>query len=283
MEVLGQPAEDRTFLHPVQWYYLAEKEQNSSLHRISQSMVHGPESCTSPGEVLVLPSSLQLLGCTAQFHPRHHDRSWAAMTSFFVTSLPRSPSHHHRPWTLIGPWIPPAQEGPQMYHAPMSPCPSESVLSSSIHSSLDMILKPFINTGGFPGGSVVKEATCNAGDAGIEDLILGSGRSPGGAWQPTAVFLPGKSQESTVHRVAKSWTRLNRQSKYTCTPSLTFTPCSCSSLPTSLWKHEPHIATPSPAPPEQSRGLGTVVSQLFICLTYIYPMPPACRDSSRSP
>ena len=44
---------------------------------------------------------------------------------------------------------------------------------------------------GFPSGSVVKNPLTNAGDVG---LIPGSGRSPGeGIWQPTPVFLPGKS------------------------------------------------------------------------------------------
>ena len=44
---------------------------------------------------------------------------------------------------------------------------------------------------GFPGDSVVKNLPANAGD---EDLIPGSGRCPGeGNWQPTLVFLPGKS------------------------------------------------------------------------------------------
>ena len=33
---------------------------------------------------------------------------------------------------------------------------------------------------GFPGSSVGKESTCNAGDAGDVGLILRSGRSPGG-------------------------------------------------------------------------------------------------------
>ena len=47
---------------------------------------------------------------------------------------------------------------------------------------------------GFPGGSVGKESSCNAGDKGS---ILGSGRSPGilampRKWQPNPVFLPGK-------------------------------------------------------------------------------------------
>ena len=42
---------------------------------------------------------------------------------------------------------------------------------------------------GFPGGSDVKESTCNVGDPG---LIPGLGRPPGGR-QPTPVFLPGES------------------------------------------------------------------------------------------
>ena len=33
---------------------------------------------------------------------------------------------------------------------------------------------------GFPGGSVVKESTCQAGDTGDVGSILGSGRSTGG-------------------------------------------------------------------------------------------------------
>ena len=33
---------------------------------------------------------------------------------------------------------------------------------------------------GFPGGSVSKESTCNAGDAGDIGLIPGPGRAPGG-------------------------------------------------------------------------------------------------------
>ena len=42
---------------------------------------------------------------------------------------------------------------------------------------------------GFPGGSVVKSLPANAGDQGS---IPGPGRSSG-EWQPTLVFLPGKS------------------------------------------------------------------------------------------
>ena len=43
---------------------------------------------------------------------------------------------------------------------------------------------------GFPGGSVGKESTYNAGDMGS---IPGLGRSPGGGHEPTSLFLPGKS------------------------------------------------------------------------------------------
>ena len=50
----------------------------------------------------------------------------------------------------------------------------------------------FTNCGtmGFPSGSDSKESACNMGDLG---LIPGLGRSPGGEWQPTPVFLPGES------------------------------------------------------------------------------------------
>ena len=53
--------------------------------------------------------------------------------------------------------------------------------------------------------------------------VPGLGRSPGGregmARQPTLVFLPGEfhgreAWQATVHRVAKSWTRLKRLSTY---------------------------------------------------------------------
>ena len=44
----------------------------------------------------------------------------------------------------------------------------------------------------FPVSSDNKEFACNAGDLGS---VPGLGRSPGGEWQPTLVFLPGKSHE----------------------------------------------------------------------------------------
>ena len=46
---------------------------------------------------------------------------------------------------------------------------------------------------GFPGGSVVKNPPANAGDVG---LIPRSVRFPyRRKWEPTPIFLPGKSQE----------------------------------------------------------------------------------------
>ena len=51
---------------------------------------------------------------------------------------------------------------------------------------------------GFPDGSDGKHTICKAGDLG---LIPGLGRSPGGGlWQPTPVFLPGKSLDRGAWR-----------------------------------------------------------------------------------
>ena len=60
---------------------------------------------------------------------------------------------------------------------------------------------------------VMKEPACNAGDT---NSTPGWGRSPGGGkWQPTLVFLSGKSHgwrslvgyRATVHRVASDTTK----------------------------------------------------------------------------
>jgi len=62
---------------------------------------------------------------------------------------------------------------------------------------------------GFPGGSDDNESACNAGEMGS---IPRSRRFPQGRkWQPTPVFLPGKSHgwgiwQATVQRVTKSQT-----------------------------------------------------------------------------
>ena len=63
---------------------------------------------------------------------------------------------------------------------------------------------------GFPGGSVVKNPPANVGDM---VLIPGSGNPCRRKWQPTSVFLPGKShgqrghgilqEQATVHGVVK--------------------------------------------------------------------------------
>ena len=47
---------------------------------------------------------------------------------------------------------------------------------------------------GFPGGSVVRNPSANAADAGNSGLISGLGRPPGERkkWQLIPIFLPGK-------------------------------------------------------------------------------------------
>ena len=45
----------------------------------------------------------------------------------------------------------------------------------------------------FPGSSVVKNLSANAGDAWDMGSIPQLGRSPRGGWQPTPVLLLGKS------------------------------------------------------------------------------------------
>ena len=49
---------------------------------------------------------------------------------------------------------------------------------------------------GFPNDSAGKDSACSVGDTGDVGSIPGSGRSPEkGKWQPTPVFLLGKSHE----------------------------------------------------------------------------------------
>ena len=73
-------------------------------------------------------------------------------------------------------------------------------------------LTSFVFFWGFPGGSQVKVSACNAGDLGS---IPGSGRSPGeGNGNPLQYSwlenpMDGGAWRATVHRVAKSWTRLS--------------------------------------------------------------------------
>ena len=70
----------------------------------------------------------------------------------------------------------------------------------------------------FPDGSVVKNLSANAGDAGGVGLIPGSGRSPGGGkgnpLQNSCLENPMDRGAwwATVHSVAKSWTWLKQLS-----------------------------------------------------------------------
>ena len=59
--------------------------------------------------------------------------------------------------------------------------------------SIDLYLSGLFHLG-FPGGSVLKNVPADARDTEDRGLIPGLGRSPGRRkWQPTLVFLPGKS------------------------------------------------------------------------------------------
>ena len=77
---------------------------------------------------------------------------------------------------------------------------------------------------GFPGGSVVKKITSNAGDTGDGSSIPGLGRSPGGGYsnplQYSRLENPmGKGAWwAIVHRVTKSQTRLKQLSTHTRLP-----------------------------------------------------------------
>ena len=63
-----------------------------------------------------------------------------------------------------------------------------SVLYKLTHAGLDSS----------PGvAPVVKNPPANAGDRRDVGLIPGLGQSPGRAWQPTPVFLPGKNNGGT--------------------------------------------------------------------------------------
>ena len=75
---------------------------------------------------------------------------------------------------------------------------------------------------GLPGGSVGKESTCNAGDAGDMGSIPGLGRSPGGGHgtplQYSCLETPMDRGAwcTMVHRVPKSRTRLKLLGTHTC-------------------------------------------------------------------
>ena len=65
---------------------------------------------------------------------------------------------------------------------------------------------------GFPGGSVVKTLSANAGDMG---LILGSRRSPGEGndnllqYSGLGTPMDREAWQAPVHGVAKTWTQLS--------------------------------------------------------------------------
>ena len=63
-------------------------------------------------------------------------------------------------------------------------------------------------TAGFPGGSVVKNSSTNAGDAGDRGLIFGSGRSPGrGNGNPSRILAWKKPMERGARQGYHPWGR----------------------------------------------------------------------------
>ena len=76
-------------------------------------------------------------------------------------------------------------------------------------------MNPSIPFWGFPGGLVVKNLPANAGASGDVISIPGPGRSPGGGngnplqYSCLGNFTEREAWWATVHRVAKSQTRLS--------------------------------------------------------------------------
>ena len=74
---------------------------------------------------------------------------------------------------------------------------------------------------------VVKNLPANAADTRDEGSVPGSGRSPGGRHGNPLQYLylgnpmDREDWQATVHRAAKSWTRLKRLSTHTCTIMIT--------------------------------------------------------------
>ena len=92
-------------------------------------------------------------------------------------------------------------------------------LVSTLAAFLEAFYEPWGWVGCFPGGSEVKASACNAGDLGSAP---GLGRSPGeGNGNPLQYSclenpMDGRVWWATVHRVAKSWTRLHFHFDFLC-------------------------------------------------------------------
>ena len=91
------------------------------------------------------------------------------------------------PGTVLLPWRTALDSVVQMFCVPLW-------YQNMLHNFSMLMTIGILHTeisGGFPGGSVVKNLLANAGEMG---LIPMSGRSPGrGNWRPPPVFLPGKA------------------------------------------------------------------------------------------
>ena len=102
------------------------------------------------------------------------------------------------------------------------------VSSSSIHVSTCQDFLPFEGCIGLPRWLSSKESACNAGDLRDVGLIPRSGRSPGGGHGDPLQYscldnpMDRGAWRATVHRVAKSRTRLKWLSTHTCKGCIIF-------------------------------------------------------------
>ena len=95
-------------------------------------------------------------------------------------------------------------------------------MAPPIHSGLQLLETPLLyRERCLPCGSVGKESSSNAGDTGVTGSIPGLGRSyRGGHGNPLQYSclenpMDRRAWRAIVHRVTKSWTRLNRLSMHT--------------------------------------------------------------------
>ena len=101
-------------------------------------------------------------------------------------------------------------------------CQLRKIQSGSCsYQALSHLQSSCITSMGFPGGSVGKESTCNAGAARDSGLIPGSGRSPGGGRGNPLRYsclenpMDRGAWQATVHGVTKSRTRLSDWARIT--------------------------------------------------------------------
>ena len=97
----------------------------------------------------------------------------------------------------------------EAWHAAVHGVAKSPTCLSNCTTTIQLIFEVPMICHGFPGDSVVKKSACHAGDTSSIPWRR--------KWQPTLVFLPGKSRgqkawRATVHGVAKEWDMTERLS-----------------------------------------------------------------------